>query len=205
MVDIRLEFPHSYEIDEAPELPATGGSGLPIHYFPRAKARPEHDGIWILVRPATGQPWIGVFGFGGTAISRVVSIPDADRFCVISKGTAYVLKANEPERWEKLDAMPVRDVRAILDQQLVVFASFDRLIAYGNNKIVWKSPHLCGDDLRILNIDGDSMKCVGYEPSDGCDSRFTVDLHSGQPVPSVPASSGNKTLRQCLKQIVSKR
>jgi len=153
-----------------------------VHYFPQTKGRPEYDGIWVGVRPTTGQSWIGVFGFGFPALSRVISTPDENRVCVISTGAAYIVKADDPEDWENLDVTPVRDVRVIPERQLIVFADFTGLTAYGRHQIVWRSAHLCGDYLRIQKIDGDKIECVGYEPSEDCDCPFAVDVRTGIPI-----------------------
>jgi hypothetical protein len=195
MIDINLEFPHSYEIEEIPELPGTGNLHAPVHYFPRTKTRPEHDGIWIRVRPATGQPWVGVFGFGDLSISQVISTPDEDRMCVISKGAAYIVKADEPEIWEELAMGLVCDVRMIPEHQLLVFADFTGLIAYGHNQVAWKSPRLCWDDLRILNVSSDKIEGVGYDPTNpGSESNFSVDIKTGESLYPGPVSTEGKSV-----------
>jgi hypothetical protein len=50
MLEIDLAFPHSYEIEELPELPGTGSFDVPLLYFPPPKTRPEHDGLWLKIR-----------------------------------------------------------------------------------------------------------------------------------------------------------
>jgi hypothetical protein len=198
MIDINLEFPHSYEIEEVPELPGTGNFNVPVHYFPKLETRPEHDGIWLQIRPATAQPWVGVFGFDDGSspfISRVVSTPDKDRVCVISSGFAYIVKADEPEIWEKLAVSPVRDVRMILEHQLLVFADFTRLIAYGRNQVAWMRPDLCLDDLKILNVSSDKIEGVGYDPMNpGSKSNFSVDIKTGESLYLGPVSTDGNSV-----------
>jgi hypothetical protein len=102
-------FPQSYEVEELPELPGSGKFDVPVFYFPRpTKTRPEHDGVWLKIRAASGKPWVGVFDFGyrePPAISRVVSTPNPDRVCVISSGAAYIVKGEDPETWEQIPLM----------------------------------------------------------------------------------------------------
>ena len=184
MIEIDLAFPHSYEIKEISELPGAGKFNLPVFYFPRTKARPEHDGIWLNVNSVSGRSWIGVFDFGDQsppAISKVVSTPDPGR-CVISKGAAYCVNVDKPEVWETLDFMPVLDVRSIPAHEIIVFADFIRLVAYGRNGIIWKSPRLCWDDLKIQSVTEDRIDGVGYDPinSESTMSQFAVDLRTGQ-------------------------
>ncbi|MGA3371353.1 MAG: hypothetical protein ABSC48_06275 [Terracidiphilus sp.] len=198
MVDIDLEFPHSYEIEEIPELPGTGEFNVPVHYFPRSISRPEHDGIWLCIRPMTGQSWIGVFDFGyrsPPAISRVVSTPNDDCVCIISRGAAYIVNAEEPNQWELLDIRPVLDLRLIPEYQLLVFADFTRLIAYGNHQIVWKSPRLCWDYLKILNVSREEIIGVGYDPTNSeSESRFAVDIRTGKSLCPAPVSIDGKSV-----------
>jgi hypothetical protein len=192
MVDIDLKFPHSYEIEEIPELPGAGNFDVPVHYFPNTKTRPEHDGIWLRVRQATGQSWIGVFDFGFGTISRVISTPAEDRVCVVSRGAAYIVEADKPGNWELLHALPVRDVRVIQEHQLIVFADFTRLIAYGNNQLAWKSPRLCWDDLQIVCVNGNKIEGVGSDPTNSGYSSFSVDIRTGKSLFPEPVSIEGK-------------
>jgi len=184
MVDIELDFAHSYEIEELPDLPGTGRLNVPLLYFPRPTTRPERDGLWLRIGPATGKPWVGVFGFGyqsPPAISRVVGSPDQNRVCVVSRGTAYIVEADNPEIWEELPVMPVLDIRQIPNHQLLVFADFTRLIAYGRDGLVWKSSRLCSDDLTIHEVTDNSIDGVGYDPADSSGKvSFAVDIRTGR-------------------------
>lgn len=126
-------FPHSYEVEEWPELLGTGKFNVPVRYFPRpTKTRPEHE--------------------------SVVSTPDLDRACVISRGTAYVVKAGEPDIWEEIPVMLVLDVRPIPELQPLLFADFTRLAAYGSNGLVWRSPQVCWVELKLLNLTATTSK-----------------------------------------------
>lgn len=191
MVDLDLSFAHSYSVEEIPELPGTGKPGSSPLYFPRPKARPEHDGIWLTLHPAIGTPWTGVFALGYApppAISRVLSTPDPGRICVISSGAAYVVKADEPEVWETLDLMPVLEARPIPEHSLLVLSDFTRLIALGRNQVVWRSPRVCWDDLRILNVSNEVIEGVGWDPVNSCDSPFAVDIRTGKSLLDPPKS-----------------
>src|ERR1700690_4084057 len=109
MLEINLEFPHSYEVEELGELPGTGKAVIPKIFFPPPKGKPEHEGLWVKVRGANGRAWIGIFAFGypsRNAFSRVVSSPNQDRVYVISNGGAYFVKADQPEDWEQIRLVP---------------------------------------------------------------------------------------------------
>jgi hypothetical protein len=92
-----------------------------------------------------------------------------------------MVKTDEPDTWKKIPVWPVLDVRLIPEQQLLVFADFTRLAAYGHDGLVWQSPPLCGDDLRILGVTRDTIEAIGYEPSDSRDLRLALDIRTGIP------------------------
>ena len=72
LLDVDFTFPRSYDIEEVREFPGSGKFDVPVFYIPRPKNRPEHDGLWLKIRPQTGKSWIGVFAFG-YGITRVLS------------------------------------------------------------------------------------------------------------------------------------
>jgi hypothetical protein len=197
MLEIDLAFPHSYEIEELPEFPGTGRFDVPVFYFPRPKNRPEHDGLWLKIRTTSEKSWIGVFAFGyqsPPAFSRVLSSPDPNRACVISRGGAYIVQTDEPENWEQVPIIPVLDLRLIPEHQLLVFADFTRLAAYGKSGLAWRSPQVCWDELKILNVTLDTIEGVGYDPINLGESRFAVDMRTGRSLLPSPTSTDGKPL-----------
>jgi hypothetical protein len=197
MLELDLTLPHSYEVEEVREFPGTGKFSVPLVYFPPPKSRPEHNGLWLRVRAASGRAWIGVFAFGHSpAFSRVVSTFDSDRMCVVSQGAAYIAKAEEPEVWEQIPLMPVLDVRSIPEDQLLVFSDFTRLAAYGSDGLVWRSPQVCWDGLKIVNVTRDTIEGTGYDPTNSIthESRFVVDLKTSRSLLPSPVSIDGKPI-----------
>ncbi len=183
-------FPRLYEIREAGELPGSGRFAEPLLYFPPPGGRPEHDGWWLRVKASAGASWIGVFAFGydaPPAFSRVIATPDPQRVCVIARGAAYVVKADEPEVWEKIPLFPVLDVRPIPERQLLLFADFTALAAYGSQGLSWRSPRVCWDELQIRNVTHDTVEGTGFG-----ESRFVVDLKTGRSLLPAPVSVDGK-------------
>lgn len=185
MLEIDLAIPHSYAVEEFDEFPGNGNFPFPVLYIPTPKTRPEHTGLWLKITPSTGKSWIGVFAFGYNsppAFSRVISALDPNRVCVISNGAAYIVKADEPAVWEQIPTFPVLGVQPIADHQLLIFSDFTRLAAYGSDGLVWRSPRLCWDELKILKVTGDTIEGTGYDPTNSItnESRFAVDIITGR-------------------------
>jgi hypothetical protein len=198
MTDLDLTYAHHYEIKEFPELPGTGFGPLPVHYFPGHPTRGEHDGLWIRVDPADAAPWVGVFGFGygsPPAISRVISTPSPETVCVVSAGAGYRVKVNEPEQWDKVELVPILDVRSIPALNLLVFSTFHKLAALGASGVVWESPRVCWDDLRITRADIERIEGTGYDPTnEPPEMRFSVDSRTGRSLLPSPQSVDRKPI-----------
>lgn len=199
MFEIDLAFPHSYEVQEFGEIPATGRLTIPQIFFPSPKGRPEHDGLWLKVKGSNGKTWVGIFAFGYSsppAFSRILSSPDPDRLCVISRGAAYLVKADEPEVWEEIPLVPVLDVRPIPENNLVVFADFIRLAAYDSQGPAWQSPRVCWDGLKIVRVTSETIEGTGHDPTNSIspESRFVVDLKTGRSLLPSPSSTNGKPI-----------
>ena len=122
----------------------------------------------------------------------MISSPDPDRACIISSGAAYIVKVDEPDSWDQVPVMPVLDIRLIPDHQILVFADSTRLAAYGNSGLAWRSPRVCWDELKILNVTHDTIEGIGYDPLNDSESRFAVDIRTGRSLfPSPVSRDGN--------------
>jgi hypothetical protein len=199
MLEFDLTFPHSYEVEEIGELPGTGKFNVPLIYFPPPGTRGEHDGLWLRIKADTGKAWVGVFAYGYTsppAYSRVFSSPDPKRVCVLSRGSAYMVNADEPETWEKIPVFPVLEVRPLPVHKLLVFSDFSSLASYGSSGIAWRSPRVCWDGLKITNVSSETIEGTGYDPTNSTthESRFAVDVRTGRSLLPSPESVDGKSV-----------
>ena len=188
LLDVDFTFPRSYDIEEVREFPGSGKFDVPVFYIPRPKNRPEHDGLWLKIRPQTGKSWIGVFAFG-YGITRVLSSLDPHCACVISTGAAYLVNSEQPEICEALRISAVLDARSVAEHQLLLLAHFTSLVAYGRSGLVWKTPRLCWDELKILKITHDTVEGIGYDAINQGESRFAVDIRTGRSLLPSPTST----------------
>jgi hypothetical protein len=117
----KFEFavPHNYAVEEFGEVPGTGTLKEPLIYFPPPKGRPEHNSEWSKVKAKSGKTRVGVFAFRPGSRTAVISTPEPNRVCVISKGAGYMVNAEAPELWEEGRACPVIDSRPLVEHNSI--------------------------------------------------------------------------------------
>jgi hypothetical protein len=64
-------------------------------------------------------------------VSGIFTTPDPDRLWVVAAGEGYFVSANTPTSWEEISAVAILDVRPIAAHDIIVFADFTNLAAYG--------------------------------------------------------------------------
>jgi hypothetical protein len=194
MLEVDFVFPHDYTVEEFGELPGTGIPRETLIYFPRPKGRLEHEGEWLSVRAKSGKMWAGVFAFGHGSLTIVISTPEPNTVCVISKGAGYLVHAEAPEQWEQVGVCPVTDARPIPEHKLLLLSDFTRLAVYGTDGLAWKSPRVCWDDLKITGITSESIEGTGFDPTNTLKPRmqFAVDLKTGRSLFPSPVSADGK-------------
>jgi hypothetical protein len=174
-----LSFPHSYSLIQLHELPGDGRNG-PI-YFPGLTTRGGGDGPLFRFTCSNGKQWSGCFAFGNHKFSGVFATPNPDRVCVVSKGEGYWVDVNEPEKSSTMNVFPIRDVRVVIEARILLIANFSVLYAFGPDGRLW-AEEVCGDDLKIQEIEGNIVRGVGYDPRNGNQTRaeFAVELATGR-------------------------
>lgn len=195
MLEIDLTYPRSYEVEEFRNFPSIGKLDVPLIYIPQPKNRPEHNGLWLRFTSAGAKSWVGVFAFGypaPPAFSRVVSSPDQGHAFVVAEGAGYLVAADDPQKWEKIRVHPILDVRAVPERNLLIVSDFTRLAAYGNKGLLWTSPRVCWDQLKIAHVTGDTIEGTGYDPVNRCRSDFVVDLQTGRSLLPPPVSTDGR-------------
>lgn len=199
MLETDFTLPRSYEVSEIGDLPGTGKFQHPVFFFPPHKNGREPTGLWLKVSTAEAKTWTGAFAFGyhsPPAFCRVVSSPSPNHVCVISNGAGYFVSVEEPKAWEEVPIIPILDVRPIPAHGLLVFSDFTRLAAYDRNGLRWRSPQVCYDGLRILNVSDRKVEGIGYDPTNSISPErpFAIDLKTGTSLLPAPKSTDGKSL-----------
>ncbi|MDQ3031642.1 MAG: hypothetical protein M3Y87_04435 [Myxococcota bacterium] len=176
--EIDLSFPHRFACEALSELP--GGGNSRRLFFPPGQAG-GRDGVTLRVQPEAGAPWIGTFASAASnehGITRVVSLPDPDTLCVVSRGAGYIVSASTPDVWGPVLATPIVDVRAVVSAGIVVAATQTDILAIGDCGVKWRTKRLAWDGLRIVSI-GDQTLRGEYQDLEDVVRTFEVDLMTG--------------------------
>ena len=178
-VTIDLTFDHSYAVIQLTELPGDGKHS-PI-YFPGASRTGGKDGVLLKFTRANDAQWTGCFAFGDYQFCGVFALPNPNCVCVVSNGAGYWVYVNEPEKSSEMRVFPIRDVRVIPDAQILLFADFTSLSAFGPDGQLWER-QVCWDDLKIQDIQGGVARGVGYDPTNRKQStaEFAIELATGR-------------------------
>ena len=173
-------FPHVYECEQLTEGPGVASSHH--YYYPGASTSGGRDGILVRIRPDDGQPWLATFAFGEMANgpSGIFTTPDPQRLCVVARGAGYFVSTIAPSSWESVRVIPITDVRPIRNHEIIVFADFTRLVAYGKNGMKWETKRLAWDDLKIIEITDTQIKGEHWSYASNQTENFVVDLETGK-------------------------
>jgi hypothetical protein len=177
--NVDFSFPHQYACEVLSELP--GSTTSRRYFFPRDQASGQ-DGAIVRVLPEGADAWIGMFAFGKfgkVGVTRVLSMPDAEKVCVVAQGAGYIVAAHKPDAWETVRAIPIIDVRAIPTAGVVVFANHTELLAYGESGMKWRTKRLAWDGLKVIAVGDRTLVGEYWDIREEGMRRFEVDLVTG--------------------------
>ena len=134
----------------------------------------------VEVRPAVGEPWVGIlFADGGPNVSgTLIGWPDEESLCFFGGGGAYLVRSTEPRHVTLLAGGHLRGYYIAAAAQKILFAGWSELEAFDATGHLWTSPRLCVDDLEVVGVAGDVISCTGF--FGGSSGPFTVDLRTGR-------------------------
>ena len=174
---VDLSFENHYEIKVLEDQP-----NALIHYFPGGSTEGGKDGILLQIVSAAGKKWIGMFAFGDmirNGVMAVHSTPDPIKFCVVSRGAGYIVSSENPALFEEVKTIPITEVRSVISHNMLLFADFTDLVAYGPNGIKWRTGRLGYDGFKILEIKKELLIGEFWSLRSDAMKKFAVDLSTG--------------------------
>ena len=181
-MEIDHHFLADYSLITAAELPPSGQRV--VHFKFGATQAPPHglDGPLVQIEPKNGSSWFAVFGggySGAGVVDEIFTTPRPTIVCVISKGAGFLVDTVNESK-QDVPVFPVRQVEVRND--LLIFADFTRLAAYGAGGIAWVSEDLVSDKLIIGESRAHTavLACRGLDVATQHDIEVEVDILTGR-------------------------
>ena len=195
-----LQFPHEWRAEILAKAPLIA----PARQFtyPHSVAGEEdalaRGALLVQVQPAAGGVFLATCALGFTdpkMPTRVFACPNPNELCAVAGGYAYIIDTASPDRSTQIALKPVTEVLVVIDQELLVFAGFHTLVAWGREGLAWQTARLSAEGIRITGVHADGkLHGFGWNLITDKEVEFAVDLrtgtHTGGGVPQVGRSSG---------------
>ena len=152
--------------------------------YPAQVEEVERGALEVMIRPpnSAGQFLATcALGFAGSGVpTGVWACPHPAWICVAAGGYAYLIDTRDPARWEQVEYRPVTEIRALAEQDLLLFGSFHSLLAWGREGKAWQTGRLSWDGVRITAVRGATIFGLGWEMRTDRELEFEVDLQTGE-------------------------
>ena len=180
-----LSFPHTWKAEQlkAPPLIAPARQFT----YPRRVAGEEdtlaRGALLLMVHPPAGASFLATCALGFTDPSvptGLFSCPNPDELCAVAGGYAYILDTLHPERSTHIPLKPVVEVLPAPSQNLLLFAGFHTIAAWGTGGEAWHTQRLSWEGIRITGVEGTTLHGTGWNMLTDKDVPFTIDLSTGR-------------------------
>jgi hypothetical protein len=174
---------------------------LPSRHFvyPAEVEEVERGAMELLIHPPGTTPFMVTcaLGFAGPEVpTGVWSCPDPSWICVAAGGYVYLINTRDPKQWEQVEYRPVTEIRVLADQQLLVFAGFHSLLAWGREGKSWQSGRLSWDGVQITGTRGNSLYGLGWDMQTDRELEFEINLQTGEHHGGAFMQTGDKSSNQ---------
>jgi hypothetical protein len=154
--------------------------------YPRQVAGEEdalaRGALLVMVHPASGGSFLATcaLGFSDPAMpSGVWACPNPREMCAVAGGYAYLVDTATPEQSTHVALKPVVEVVVLAAHGLLVFVGFHALVAWGVDGLAWQSGRLSWEGIRVVGVEGDSLRGFGWDMRTDREVEFLVDLRTG--------------------------
>jgi hypothetical protein len=188
-------FPHHWEAEALAARPLI----LPtLHFvYPAQAEEVERGALEVLVRPgvidssSSSQEFLATcaLGFRDPAVpTGLWSCPNPEEICAVSGGYAYIISTYNPERFTMISYRPVLDVRAAVEQNLLLFVGHYSIIGWGAEGQAWESEKLSSEGLTLEEVGGPVLHGLGWDLMTDREIPFALDLKTGRRISAAPTS-----------------
>ncbi|HEY5054889.1 MAG TPA: hypothetical protein VII58_01940 [Acidobacteriaceae bacterium] len=189
-----LSFPHTWRAEVLTTAPLIA----PVRQFIYPRPVPgEEDALargalQVLIHPESGGDFLATCALGFTDPSMPTglwSCPNPEELCAVAGGYAYVIDAAAPEQSTQVPLRPVVELlpviaSPVLEHDLLLFAGFHSVLAWGKEGIAWQTARLSWEGLRLAGIRADEdgaprLLGLGWNMHTDKEVEFAVDLRTG--------------------------
>jgi hypothetical protein len=179
---VDLSFPHCWEAEILSARPLILPQG---HYvYPREVEEVERGALEVLIRPSAGAlPFIATcaLGFRDPVVpTGIWSCPNPEELCAVAGGYAYAIGTSAPEKFAMIPYRPVLEVRAVPENNLLLFVGHRSILAWGKQGQAWESAKLSDEGVSITGIEVGLLHGLGWQIMTDKETPFTLDLKSGK-------------------------
>lgn len=177
---VDLTFPHGWRAEILGARPLI----LPPRHFvyPRQAEEVERGALEILVHTPSAQPFLATcaLGFRDPAVPNGIwSTPRPEELCAVSGGYAYLIDTSAPDRFSMIAYRPVLEVRAVAENELLLFVGHRAILAWGGAGQAWESERLSDEGVAISSIENGILRGTGWEMRSDKETPFALDLRTG--------------------------
>ncbi len=179
---VNLSFPHRWQA----EILATRPLILPSRNFvyPRAAEEVERGALEIMIRLEAhdAAQFLATCALGfrdPAAPTGIWSTPKPEEICAVAGGYAYLIDTTAPQHFTMLPYRPVLEVRAAVQENLLLFVGHHAILAWGSDGQAWESVKLSDEGVTIAGIDGGLLRGTGWKMQSDREEPFTLDLRTG--------------------------
>jgi hypothetical protein len=183
-------FDPGYEVTLDPEFPGDGNWGCPTFAYGRdGRLRDEFGSRWgtpmVIEVSSVDAHWVGMFAAGGLGgVRGVFACPSPEACCILADGLAYLVDVWAPEAGAVIAHDQVVQVLPVAGARLLLLVRFIDIVAIGQDGVVWATPRLVVDDLRVEMATADSIVCSGDNLGALAPSNSTLRRVSREPGPA---------------------
>jgi hypothetical protein len=175
-------YPRDYEIKVLESAPPVHPVEK-LHHYPVELEEGDRSGVYARIVPSGGPAWFGFFAAGFDSpqvMNAVCSCPDPGSVCVVAGGYAYIVNSSDPGHWFRIEQRPVIELKAVTEQQLILFSGFTCITALGPQGVAWTTERLSWEGIRISAVRAGTLQGFGWDALTDKEAPFEVDLKTGK-------------------------
>jgi hypothetical protein len=154
----------------------------PVYSYPGAIRGAWVPGLAVSIVDKARNKWVGHFMAGkespkGTWLC--CAHPDGESLVVVSRGTAFLVRATDPVMWVEIEVRPILGYCADNQQKILILYGYTSMIGLRADGTIWHTPRLSWDGLRAVRVVDSVVMGEGWDASKSAYVPFEVDVTTG--------------------------